>query len=132
MTHNLAFLTQYGDLAFFRRMADEGFVSVACSCMRKPINGCRIAALFAFYRPLDAPTVYDFVQVPTWQVTKERCASGVGETDYAPPMETRYSEAALAEFLRARNMVLGTRIDLTGLLCAMETQAFDETLAVPT
>lgn len=127
MSHNRDFLLQFGNIDFFRAMLDEGFTSVACGVSQQYQDGFRIAALFAFYKSADAPRVTEFVQVPTWQVKKEK-ALGDGEGDYAVPAETRYSEAALAEFLKRRRMNLGVSMDLGGVLCAMETQAIDERL----
>lgn len=128
MHQNKDFLLQFGNVAFFKAMLAEGFTLVACAAEGRYRDNYRIAALFAFYKPADAPRTTDFVQVPTWQVTKER-ALGVGEADYAMPREDRYSESALNEFLRRRRMVLGACIDLAGAVRAMETQAFDGRLA---
>ncbi len=127
---NFDFLFQYGDPVFFRRMIEEGFTEVACGCSQQYQGRVRIAAIFAFYKPDGALRETDFVQVPTWQVVKEYvpCA---GEINYELPREIRYSEVALAAFLQVRGAVLGARIDLAGVICAMETQALEESLASP-
>lgn len=128
MPKSLDFLLHFGNIDFFRAMLAEGFTSVAYGCSRHYQGGYRIAAIFAFYKPVDAPRSTEFVQVPTWQVAKEKVPLA-GEIDYAVPCEMRYSEAALAEYLRKRHVLLGAPMDIAGVLCAMETQALSEKLA---
>jgi|GEM_PF-2532449 len=115
------FLYQFGDIAFFDGILKEGFSEVACGSARDYYQGSRVAALFAFYRPEGAPQTMDFVQVPTWQVIKERTSrNGERESDYALPCEVRYSESALRQYCVARRISLGQRMSLADVVCAMQ------------
>mgnify|MGYP001574156209 CR=1 FL=1 len=108
MLMNFGFLLQYGNREFFVRMLGEGFTRVACGCNRQHVNGFRFAAVIAFYGEGDS--------IATWQVTKEKARGGLGESDYVPPEEIRYSTTAFTEFVTANRIVMGVRMDLLGVI----------------
>jgi hypothetical protein len=120
----MTFLLEYANAAFFQRMLAEGFDAVACGCERAYTQNTRFAAIFAFYKPAGATHAMDCVQVPTWQVVKER-SLGRGEADYKEPCETRYSEKAFAQFLSQRRIVMGARQSLSEVVRAIDAAPQD-------
>lgn len=119
------FLFQFGEVLVFKRMLDEGFVHFKCGCARQYHKGKRVAVIFSFLKPPDAPQQFDFPQITTWQVVKTRCDNGFTATWRSS--EVRYSEAAFSEFLRMQGIVLGEDVVcLADVALAMERQMFEE------